>query len=108
MSLPNSATLGGQLEVGGGTEADGSQSRPADYLVPNWSTGKPAAFDITVTSPLNPISFEAKVMVVLQLGWPRCANTSPTTPSAGPWGGFAFHWLSRPMGAGDETYGCWG
>eukprot|EP00731_Ephydatia_muelleri_P014911 Em0008g631a len=54
--------LGGQLEVGGGTEADGSQSRPADYLVPNWSTGKPAAFYITVTSPLNPISLpEVKV-----------------------------------------------
>ena len=48
--------------MGGGTEADGSRSRPADYLVPNWSTGKPAAFDITVTSPLNPISLpEAKV-----------------------------------------------
>ena len=56
------ARLGGQLEVGGETEADGSQSWPADYLVPNWSTGKPAAFDITVTSPLNPISLpEAKV-----------------------------------------------
>ena len=56
------ARLGGQLEVGGGTEADGSRSRPADYLVPNWSTGKQAAFDITVTSPLNPISLpEAKV-----------------------------------------------
>eukprot|EP00731_Ephydatia_muelleri_P023367 Em0015g950a len=56
------ARLGGQLEVGGGTEADGSRSRPADYLVPNWSTGKPAAFDITVTSPLNPISLpDAKV-----------------------------------------------
>ena len=30
-------------------------------------------------------------LVVLQLGWPRCANTSPTTPSAWPWGVFAFH-----------------
>ena len=30
--------------------------------MPNWSTGKPAAFDITVTSPFNPISLpEAKV-----------------------------------------------
>ena len=56
------ARLGGQLKVGGGTEADGSRSQPADYLVPNWSTGKPAAFDITVTSPLNSISLpEVKV-----------------------------------------------
>eukprot|EP00731_Ephydatia_muelleri_P036196 Em0214g2a len=71
----------------------GIQIRPADYLVPNWSTGKPAAFDISVTSPLNPISLpEAKVTVVLQLGWPRCANTPPTTPSAG-----ALGWVCIPL-----------
>ena len=27
------------------------------------------------------------------------------TPSAGPWGGFAFHWPSRPMGAGEQKPG---
>ena len=27
--------------------------RPADILVPNWYCGRPAAFDLTVISPLN-------------------------------------------------------
>ena len=50
------ARLGGQLEVGHGCGADRSLSRPADILVPNWMIGKPAAFDVTVVSPLNPIT----------------------------------------------------
>ena len=28
-------------------------TRPADVIVPNWDLGKPAAFDLTVASPLN-------------------------------------------------------
>ena len=48
------ARLGGQLEVGHGSGADSPHSRPADILVPNWMIGKPAAFDLTVVSPLNP------------------------------------------------------
>ncbi|KAL5500370.1 hypothetical protein EMCRGX_G011921 [Ephydatia muelleri] len=32
---------------------DGSNSRPADFLVPNWTLGKPAAFVLTVVSPLS-------------------------------------------------------
>ena len=48
------ARLGGQLEVGCGLGADKRHSRPADILVQNWIIGKPAAFDFTVTSPLNP------------------------------------------------------
>ena len=47
------ARLGGQLEVGHGSGSDSSHSRPADILVPNWLSGKPAAFDLTVVSPLN-------------------------------------------------------
>ena len=100
------ARLGGQLEVGGGTEADGSRCWPADYLVPNWSTGKPAAIDITVTSPLNPISLpEAKVTGGSAARMAEMRKHTPTTPSAGPWGGFAFHWLPRPMGAGEQKPG---
>ena len=45
--------LGGQLEVGHGSESDGSHSQPADILVPNWLSGKPTVFDLTVVSPLN-------------------------------------------------------
>lgn len=29
---------------------------PADILVQVWDRGKPAAFDVTVTSPLTPVS----------------------------------------------------
>ena len=47
------ARLGGQLEVGYGSGGDVSNSRPADFLVPNWTLGKPTAFDLTVVSPLN-------------------------------------------------------
>ena len=45
------AQLGGQLEVGHGSGSDSSHSQPADILVPNWLSGKPAA--LTVVSPLN-------------------------------------------------------
>ena len=50
------ACLGGQVEVGSGLGLDRLHSRPADVLVNNWHLGKPAAFDLTVTSPLNPIT----------------------------------------------------
>eukprot|EP00731_Ephydatia_muelleri_P007139 Em0003g1387a len=51
--LTQKARLGGQLEVGRGYGAESSLSRPTDILVPNWMIGKPAAFDLTVVSPLN-------------------------------------------------------
>ena len=33
-----------------------SQSRPGDIFVPTWKAGKPAAFDVTITSSLQPNS----------------------------------------------------
>ena len=47
------AQLGGQLEVGHRSGGDNLNNRPMDILVPNWMIGKPAAFDLTVVSPLN-------------------------------------------------------
>ena len=39
-----------------------SHTRPVDLLVPNWVLGKPAAFDLSVTSLLNPTTIlEASV-----------------------------------------------
>ncbi|KAL5459778.1 hypothetical protein EMCRGX_G033151 [Ephydatia muelleri] len=97
------ARLGGQLEVGGGIEADGSRSRPADYLVPNSSTGKPAAFDITVTSLLNPISLpEAKVTGGSVARMAEMRKHISNDPKCR---GSAFHWPSRPMGAGEQKPG---
>ena len=40
--------------MGSGLTPDHNHSRPADVLVEGWERGKPAAFDITVTSPLCP------------------------------------------------------
>ena len=41
------------MEVGSGLGHDERRTQPADVLVPNWDLGKPAAFDLTVASPLN-------------------------------------------------------
>ena len=43
-----------RLEMGCGARLTNSQSCPADVLVPNWDLGKPAAFDLSVTSTLYP------------------------------------------------------
>eukprot|EP00731_Ephydatia_muelleri_P015665 Em0009g89a len=48
------ACLGPRLEMGCGVGYTNPQSRPADVLVPNWDLGKPAAFDLSVTSTLHP------------------------------------------------------
>ena len=40
--------------MGSNLTSEHDHSRPADILLPNWALGKPAAFDISVTSPLNP------------------------------------------------------
>jgi hypothetical protein len=36
----------------------GSQSRPADILLPNWERGQPAAMDVTVISSLQPLTIQ--------------------------------------------------
>ncbi|KAL5510755.1 hypothetical protein EMCRGX_G006356 [Ephydatia muelleri] len=47
------AHLSVQVEMGNNL-TNHSHTRPAALLVPNWVLGKPAAFDLSVTSPLNP------------------------------------------------------
>ena len=47
------AHLSVKVEAGSKLTLDHIHSRPANILVPNWSVGKPAAFDLSVTSPLN-------------------------------------------------------
>ena len=51
----HSACLAPQLEMGGWSR---DRTRPADVLVPNWVLGKPAAFDLSVTSMLNAHIFQ--------------------------------------------------
>ena len=51
----HAACLAPQLEMGGWSR---DRTRPADVLVPNWVLGKPAAFDLSVTSMLNAQIFQ--------------------------------------------------
>ena len=96
------ACLRGQLEVGCGLGADKRHSHPADILVQNWIIGKPAAFDLTVTSPLNLTTLTeagvargsaAMVAEVRKHGVNdhKCAELG---------------WVAIPLAV--ETYGCWG
>ena len=47
------AGLSSHLEVGRGWGQDCSRTHPVDILVTNWDNGISAAFEVTVTSPLN-------------------------------------------------------
>ena len=42
--------------MGYGLARDHVNSHPADVLVQGWDRGKPAAFDVTVASPLTPVT----------------------------------------------------
>ena len=41
------------MEAGNDLMANHRHTHPANLLLTNWTTGKTAAFDISVTSPLN-------------------------------------------------------
>ena len=47
------AHLSIKVEAGSNLTQDHSHISPADMLVPNWSLGKPAVFDLSGMSPLN-------------------------------------------------------
>ena len=79
-----------------------SQSRPADILVQDWDRGKPAAFDISVVSPLNSNVLsaagaragavsEAVELRKLTANDAKCAELG---------------WVSIPLVV--ESYGAWG
>ena len=96
------AGIGGQMEVGSGLGHDARRTRPADVLVPNWVLGKPAAFDITVTSPLTPITLhEASVTSgsTAQVAENRKHASNDTKCSE-------LGWVCVPLAV--EVYGCWG
>ena len=81
---------------------DKLNTRPADVLVPNWSLGKPAAFDLTVTSLLNPsILSEAGVTAGSAAKVAECRKHDSNGPKCSELG-----WKCTPLAL--ETYGCWG
>ena len=94
------ACLGPRLEMGSGAGSD-SQSHPADVLVPNWDLGKPAAFDLSITSTLQSSALlEASVTAGLAalLAENRKHNSDKKCDELG--------WACIPLVV--ETYGCWG
>ena len=54
--LCHRAHLSVRVEVGRGFLGSHNYARPADVLVDGWDRAKPAAFDVTVTSPLTPVT----------------------------------------------------
>ena len=93
--------LGIQVEAGNDLTADYTHTRPADLLLTNWTTGKTAAFDTSVTSPLNTHTLmEAGVSAGLAAltteGRKHRANDAKCKELG---------WLCVPLVA--ETYGAW-
>ena len=96
------ANVSTQVEVGSGFGHDKRNTRLTDVLVPNWSLGKPAAFDLTVTSPLNPsILSEAGVTAGSAALVVECHKHDLNDPKCSELG-----WKCTPLAV--ETYGCWG
>eukprot|EP00731_Ephydatia_muelleri_P003120 Em0001g3120a len=102
MQAQLSLSRGGQVEVGSGQGHDRLNSRPADVLVQNWHLGKPAAFDLTITFPLNPtILTEAGV---------KCGSSAQVAEvrkhAANDGKCKELGWVCIPLAV--ESYGCWG
>ena len=82
------AHIGVKVEVDNNLSRDHSKTRPADILLPNWFLGRTAALDVSITSPLNPVTLlEAGVSA----NDPKCSELG---------------WVCVPMVV--ETYGAWG
>eukprot|EP00731_Ephydatia_muelleri_P015789 Em0009g213a len=58
VDICHKANLGMRIEAGSALTPDLSRSRSVDALVKNWIGGSSAAFDVTVTSPLTPVSLQ--------------------------------------------------
>ena len=85
------AHLSVKIEVGYGLSRENINSRPADILVQSWDRGHPAAFDVTVTSPLTPAILNMSSIYEGAAG--RVAEARKHTTmmlSARIWGGCAF------------------
>ena len=93
-----------RVEAGHGMCRDINHSRPADVLVEGWERGQPAALDITVTSPLTPVSLKDSSRIAgvhvaaLSAETRKHAANDPKCRELG--------WMCIPMAV--ETYGNWG
>ena len=99
--LCRKAHLSVRVEAGHGMCHDINHSCPADVLVAGWERAQPAALDITVTSPLTPVSLKdsSRIAGVAALSAetrkhaandPKCCELAH-----GNWGKEAQHLFSR-------------
>ena len=85
------ACISAKAEAGSGLGHELRNTRPADILASNWLCGKPAAFDLTVVSPLNPTLSLKRVAQQGQQRLPLSqGSTLPMMPSVPSWGGLVF------------------
>ena len=96
------AGLSAHLEEGSSWSIEKPKSRPADILVANWDRGFSAAFDVSVTSPLNPLHIvEAGISpgaAAKATEERKHRNNDAKCAELG--------WCCIPMVV--ESYGCWG
>ena len=91
-----------RVEEGYGLARDHINSRPADILVQGWDRGKPAVFDVTVTSPLTPVSLNnASASVGAAAYAAECRTHAANDTRCQELG-----WLCIPLAV--EMYGNWG
>eukprot|EP00731_Ephydatia_muelleri_P035190 Em0103g2a len=96
------AHIGVQVEVGNNLTHDHNKTRPADILLSNWFLGKPAALDVSITSPLNPLTLlEAGVLAKSAAQVTEARKHQANDPKCSGLG-----WVCVPMVA--ELYGAWG
>ncbi|KAL5460333.1 hypothetical protein EMCRGX_G033778 [Ephydatia muelleri] len=96
------AHLSVRVEVGQGLSRVQSNSRPADVLVDAWDRAKPAAFDVTVTSPLTPATLhDACNSAGVAAHKAECRKHSSIDPKCQELG-----WVCVPLAV--ESYGNWG
>ena len=96
------AHIGVKVEVGNNLRRDHSKTRPADILLPNWFLGRTAALDVSITSPLNPVSLlEAGVSATAAAQATESRKHHANDPKCSDLG-----WVCVPMVV--ETYGAWG
>eukprot|EP00731_Ephydatia_muelleri_P006931 Em0003g1179a len=96
------AHLSVKIEVGYGLSLENIKSRPADILVQSWDRGHPAAFDVTVTSPLTPAILNISIIYEGAAG--RVAEARKHTTNDAKCQDLG--WLCIPLAV--ETYGNWG
>ena len=90
------AHLSVSVERGHGLTRDLAHTRPADILIAGWDRGKPAALDLTITSPLCSVilgesCYQAGGAALLHSNGPKCQELG---------------WSCIPLAV--ETYGNWG